>query len=47
MKLSATAATAASLAARQSIDYNVAPPNLSTLANASLFDTWRPRAHGT
>ncbi|KAH9885876.1 glycoside hydrolase family 32 protein [Xylariomycetidae sp. FL2044] len=27
------------------IDYNAAPPNLSTLANASLFDTWRPRAH--
>ncbi|RAK98521.1 glycoside hydrolase family 32 protein [Aspergillus ibericus CBS 121593] len=28
-----------------SIDYNVAPPNLSTLPNGSLFDTWRPRAH--
>ncbi|KAL4778174.1 glycosyl hydrolase [Aspergillus varians] len=28
-----------------SIDYNSAPPNLSTLANASLFDTWRPKAH--
>ncbi|PWY75232.1 extracellular invertase [Aspergillus sclerotioniger CBS 115572] len=27
------------------IDYNVAPPNLSTLPNGSLFDTWRPRAH--
>jgi beta-fructofuranosidase len=27
------------------IDYNAAPPNLSTLANSSLFDTWRPRAH--
>ena len=27
------------------IDYNQAPPNLSTLANSSLFDTWRPRAH--
>ncbi|KAI2729285.1 CAZyme family GH32 [Penicillium roqueforti] len=27
------------------IDYNSAPPNLSTLANASLFKTWRPRAH--
>lgn len=27
------------------IDYNSAPPNLSTLANASLFDTWRPKAH--
>ncbi|CAM1501973.1 Fc.00g039570.m01.CDS01 [Cosmosporella sp. VM-42] len=27
------------------VDYNHAPPNLSTLANASLFETWRPRAH--
>ena len=27
------------------LDYNVAPPNLSTLPNGSLFDTWRPRAH--
>ncbi|KAF4552809.1 Hypothetical protein D9617_9g026000 [Elsinoe fawcettii] len=27
------------------IDYNRAPPNLSTLANNTLFDTWRPRAH--
>ncbi|KAI0470052.1 glycoside hydrolase family 32 protein [Xylariaceae sp. FL0804] len=27
------------------IDYNSAPPNLSTLANASIFETWRPRAH--
>ncbi|KAI8721905.1 hypothetical protein NCS52_00333100 [Fusarium sp. LHS14.1] len=27
------------------IDYNRAPPNLSTLANYSLFETWRPRAH--
>jgi beta-fructofuranosidase len=26
-------------------DYNSAPPNLTTLANASLFETWRPRAH--
>ena len=26
-------------------DYNSAPPNLSTLANGSIFDTWRPRAH--
>lgn len=26
-------------------DYSSAPPNLTTLANASLFDTWRPRAH--
>ncbi|OGE54969.1 hypothetical protein PENARI_c005G11792 [Penicillium arizonense] len=28
-----------------SVDYNSAPPNLSTLANATLFNTWRPRAH--
>jgi beta-fructofuranosidase len=28
-----------------SLDYNAAPPNLSTLANASLYDTWRPKAH--
>lgn len=27
------------------IDYNRAPPNLSTLANSSLFETWRPKAH--
>ncbi|EUC31783.1 glycoside hydrolase family 32 protein [Bipolaris zeicola 26-R-13] len=27
------------------IDYNAAPPNLSTLANNSLFETWRPKAH--
>ncbi|PNS15634.1 hypothetical protein CAC42_4086 [Sphaceloma murrayae] len=27
------------------IDYNQAPPNLSTLANNTLFDKWRPRAH--
>lgn len=38
---------AVGLTARQAgdIDYNAAPPNLSTLANNSLFDTWRPRAH--
>ncbi|CAI7609362.1 unnamed protein product [Penicillium glandicola] len=30
---------------KSSIDYNSAPPNLSTLANASLFETWRPKAH--
>ena len=28
-----------------SLDYNSAPPNLSTLGNNTLFDTWRPRAH--
>lgn len=38
-------ATATSLVAGQTIDYNAAPPNLSTFANASLFETWRPRAH--
>ncbi|KZF22265.1 glycoside hydrolase family 32 protein [Xylona heveae TC161] len=27
------------------IDYNLAPPNLSTLANSSLYDLWRPKAH--
>ena len=26
-------------------DYTAAPPNLTTLANNSLFDTWRPIAH--
>src|SRR5688572_29809267 len=38
---------AVGLTARQSgdIDYSAAPPNLSTLGNNTLFDTWRPRAH--
>ncbi|KAI1099912.1 glycoside hydrolase family 32 protein [Jackrogersella minutella] len=44
MKLS-PAVLAGSLVARQNIDYNSAPPNLSTLANSSLFETWRPKAH--
>lgn len=44
MKLS-PAVIAGSLAIRQEIDYNSAPPNLSTLANSSLFETWRPKAH--
>ncbi|KAI7200433.1 hypothetical protein KC352_g19679, partial [Hortaea werneckii] len=41
----------ASVLARQdriasgTIDRNAAPPNLSTLANNTLFETWRPRAH--
>jgi beta-fructofuranosidase len=26
-------------------NYNVAPPNLSTLANSSLYNIWRPKAH--
>lgn len=44
MKLSAVF-LAATGAAAASIDYNSAPPNLSTLANGTLFETWRPRAH--
>ena len=41
------ASLATDLAGRQAggIDYNAAPPNLSLLANNSLFDTWRPRSH--
>ncbi|KAH6649104.1 glycosyl hydrolase [Truncatella angustata] len=27
------------------VDYNLEPVNLSTLANGTLFETWRPRAH--
>ncbi|KAG5664601.1 hypothetical protein KAF25_008335 [Fusarium avenaceum] len=27
------------------LDYNKAPPNLSTLANLTIYNTWRPRAH--
>ncbi|KAK7049398.1 hypothetical protein VNI00_005999 [Paramarasmius palmivorus] len=27
------------------IDYNATPPNISTLPDGSLFDTWRPKAH--
>ena len=34
------------VASRQAtIDYNSAPPNLSTLANNTLFSTWRPKSH--
>lgn len=36
------------LLARQAageIDYTAAPPNLTTLSNGSLFNTWRPKAH--
>ena len=44
MRLSAVI-LAATGAAAASIDYNSAPPNLSTLANGTLFETWRPRAH--
>ncbi|KAJ9150000.1 Glycoside hydrolase family 32 protein [Pleurostoma richardsiae] len=54
MKLSPIVAAGSSLAARHVsscqpqmpvIDYNAAPPNLSTLANLSLYETWRPKAH--
>lgn len=46
MRLSPVAAAASSLFSRR-LDkvYNAAPPNLSTLANASLYSTWRPIAH--
>lgn len=45
--LLAAAASATPLQIRQasSIDYNAAPPNLSTLPADSLFETWRPKAH--
>ncbi|KAE8154075.1 glycosyl hydrolase [Aspergillus avenaceus] len=48
MKLSSTAVplvTSQAAYAASAIDYNAAPPNLSTLANGSLYETWRPRAH--
>ena len=53
MKLSvATSLTVLSVASaavlqRQSgqPDYISAPPNLTTLANGSLYETWRPKAH--
>ncbi|KAF4124541.1 beta-fructofuranosidase [Geosmithia morbida] len=45
MKLSSVAAAAGPLLARTTVDYNSAPPNLSSLSNGSLYDTWRPRAH--
>ncbi|CAG8250260.1 unnamed protein product [Penicillium salamii] len=41
----ASQAASAVVSRDASIDYNAAPPNLSTLANATLFDTWRPKAH--
>jgi len=37
--------TNSSSSSSSSINYNAAPPNLSTLANNSIFDTWRPKAH--
>ncbi|KAF2251827.1 glycoside hydrolase family 32 protein [Trematosphaeria pertusa] len=44
--LAAPALGSGHLIARQSsLDYNAAPPNLSTLANASLYGIWRPKAH--
>ncbi|KAI9924259.1 hypothetical protein ASPWEDRAFT_185170 [Aspergillus wentii DTO 134E9] len=51
MKLAAAAVVGATQAAAAvypraaSVDYNAAPPNLSTLDNGTLFDTWRPKAH--
>ncbi|KAE8352513.1 extracellular invertase [Aspergillus coremiiformis] len=48
MKLSSTAVpliTSQVAYAASAIDYNAAPPNLSTLASGALFDIWRPRAH--
>ncbi|KAJ5435420.1 Concanavalin A-like lectin/glucanases superfamily [Penicillium cf. griseofulvum] len=49
MKLSGSVtvglASCAFAAHKSQIDYNSAPPNLSTLSNASLFNTWRPKAH--
>ncbi|USP75561.1 glycoside hydrolase family 32 protein [Curvularia clavata] len=41
----ATLATSWILPRQNAIDHNAAPPNLSTLANNSLFYTWRPKAH--
>ncbi|THD00262.1 hypothetical protein EYZ11_000312 [Aspergillus tanneri] len=40
-----TTALLATAAVAVAVDYNTAPPNLSTLANGSLYNTWRPRAH--
>lgn len=45
MKPSSAALLLAAGQAVDAIDYNAAPPNLSTLANGSLYETWRPRAH--
>lgn len=51
MKLSTVIALvgAGSVASHQTkgnhINYNRAPPNLTTLARNSLFETWRPKAH--
>ncbi|KAF1933361.1 glycoside hydrolase family 32 protein [Didymella exigua CBS 183.55] len=43
--LFAKLATGHIISHQASIDYAGAPPNLSTLANFSLFQTWRPRSH--
>lgn len=43
--LVAELATAHIVPRQVSIDYTGAPPNLSTLANFSLFETWRPKSH--
>ncbi|PYH88239.1 extracellular invertase [Aspergillus ellipticus CBS 707.79] len=42
--LGTAAATPLSLRS-STLNYNMAPPNLSTLPNNSLYETWRPRAH--
>ncbi|EOA86148.1 hypothetical protein ACJQWK_11917 [Exserohilum turcicum] len=41
----ATLTSSRILPRQDSLDYNAAPPNLSTLANNTLFDKWRPKAH--
>jgi beta-fructofuranosidase len=41
----ATRATSHILPRQSPIDYDAAPPNLSTLSNSSLFTIWRPKAH--
>lgn len=45
MKPSPAALLLAASQVAEAVDYNAAPPNLSTLANGSLYETWRPRAH--
>ncbi|CAG8092927.1 unnamed protein product [Penicillium nalgiovense] len=46
MKATTTASVLASiLAGATAQDYNAAPPDLSTLPELSLFDTWRPHTH--
>lgn len=42
---SAAVRRAACQPASVKVDYNTAPPNLSSLPRDSLFETWRPKAH--